>query len=655
MSRKFIDNCPKRTVLSLSVRGMYKMKRRMLFVILLSFLMIQPALSQENVVRTPGVLEMADVSRLTEVHGLAEVTGAVEIPETLTACRGAFFSSEEDFVTLGPEPADGNPIISDGDLLGPGCVVFARNRELLAVFKSEQDLGLDAADVIDAGRRLVAFSTELDDPLGRFTAGDLLVTNGAVIPNRALLANFEIETRGDLGLDAVHFVGDLNNIIRFLDYAPEVSREGWLDNPGMLPQMLEEYGIDIWFSTEGTAPEVEMPLFIDGDLLSAQGGIVAKNSLLLSSAVPAGIPNRGVDFGLDAVTADRSGNRQLIHFSTEILYRGEPAFSDGDVLLLGDGVVCTNEDITHCFEPKTKELGLDALSLALGRGERPPCGAAIIRVGGMPTGNINSQGLANGWSATTPPFEAFDSPFGGWVEILGLMPSCEECERFKVEYGEWSSPTTPPDPDGFKPMTDSFKEWTFVWPSLWVRVDRVPDSEGWLGIICDSDPVMGGLYYPWNTGGKNGKYSLRLTVESVGGVEHVSSPVVVVIDNTPPTAILNLSGTPSCGDITIGDKVTGEITATDEHFYSYQLSYRCGLHPACPGSILPVRKYAGVSDQGDAGLTFTWDTSGLPPCGYEIMLEVWDRTIVNNGRGWGEPGYAHRSIDYDFFCLEAAE
>jgi hypothetical protein len=166
---------------------------------------------------------------------------------------------------------------------------------------------------------------------------------------------------------------------------------------------------------------------------------------------------------------------------------------------------------------------------------------------------------------------------------------------------------------------------------------------------------MGGLYYPWNTGGKNGKYSLRLTVEDVGGTEQVSSPVVVMIDNTPPNATLELLGTPKCGDIKIGNNVTGKITATDDHFYSYKLSYRCGLHPPCPGSILPVRKYAGVSDQGDAGLTFTWDTSGLPPCGYEILLEVWDRTIVNNGRGWGEPGYAHRSIDYDFFCLEAAE
>jgi len=35
---------------------------------------------------------------------------------------------------------------------------------------------------------------------------------------------------------------------------------------------------------------------------------------------------------LDAATADRSGNIELIHFSTEILYEGRHSFNDGDVL-----------------------------------------------------------------------------------------------------------------------------------------------------------------------------------------------------------------------------------------------------------------------------------------------------------------------------------
>jgi len=169
-----------------------------------------------------------------------------------------------------------------------------------------------------------------------------------------------------LGLDAVHFIGDLDNIVSFLAQASEVGRDEWLKNQRMLPQMLEKYDVDIWFSTEGTPFGAKEPLFLDGDLLSARDGvIVASNALLFPLAVPAGILDRGVDFGLGAATSGRYGNRQLIHFSTEIHYEGDLDFSDGDVLLLGDGVICTNKDLISCFEPETNELGLDALSIAM--------------------------------------------------------------------------------------------------------------------------------------------------------------------------------------------------------------------------------------------------------------------------------------------------
>jgi len=285
----------------------------------------------------------------------------VKIDQGVLACRKMAFSTEEDFVTQGPVPADGNPIISDGDLLGEGCVVCARNADLLQGFKVTVDLGLDAVDIIDVDRYLVAFSTELDSPnTGQFTAGDLLITNGAVIPNGALLHGFDLR-RIDLGLDAVHFVGESGRIIEFLNYVNSMGREYWL-REGALQASLRQYGLDIWFSTEGTGPYPTQPAFLDGDLLSARDGIiVARNSLLLPPGVPAGIPNRGVDFGLDAVTCNRAGNREHIHFSTEILYKREPSFTDGDVLLILDGVVYTNKDLVRCFEPKSSFLGLDAL------------------------------------------------------------------------------------------------------------------------------------------------------------------------------------------------------------------------------------------------------------------------------------------------------
>jgi hypothetical protein len=289
-------------------------------------------------------------------------------------CEEFAFSTEEDFVTQGPEPPDGNPIISDGDLLGMNCVICARNRDLTSAFDVSQslDLGLDAADVIDAETSRVAFSTELDSPnVGQFTAGDLLIVHeaavapaiGTVIPNAVLLEPFGVGH--DAGLDAVHFVGEKDSIIAFLDAIDGRTRDDW-QTAGELAGLLEEYGIDIWFSIEGTAPTPEAPAFLDGDLLSAATGtIVAPNADLLPAGVPAGIVDRGVDFGLDGAASNRSTEVQAILFSTEILYQGEPAFTDGDVLQYGTAaIVYTNPDLIACFEPRARFLGLDALHIA---------------------------------------------------------------------------------------------------------------------------------------------------------------------------------------------------------------------------------------------------------------------------------------------------
>ena len=278
----------------------------------------------------------------------------------LPACKDLGFSTEEDFLTQGPAPADGNPIISDGDLLGPAHAVCARNAELLAFWKVPMDLGLDAVDVVDVERNLVAFSTELDDPENRFTAGDLLATNGAAIPNKVLLTKFQISR--EMGLDGLQLIGSVSGIIGFLNRAAELSREAWLKDSGLLFTLLDTFKVDIWISTESTELRAAVFPILDGDLLSVgTGTIVVHQADLLPLAVPAGLPARGVDFGLDAVAASRNGDIRTIRFSTEILYRKEPSFTDGDVLKKGDGIAVLNDDLIRSFEPKARFLGLDAL------------------------------------------------------------------------------------------------------------------------------------------------------------------------------------------------------------------------------------------------------------------------------------------------------
>ncbi|MBC8448802.1 MAG: hypothetical protein H8D78_13725 [Chloroflexi bacterium] len=129
---------------------------------------------------------------------------------------------------------------------------------------------------------------------------------------------------------------------------------------------LKRYEIDLWFSIEGTLAIAGAPMILDGDLLSAATGtVVFRNGEWLWAPIPAGIPDRGVDFGLDAFGADCFGKRETARFSSEILYRHEdPAltFTDGDVLKFGGGIVEKNTDLIGGFEPKARMMGLDALT-----------------------------------------------------------------------------------------------------------------------------------------------------------------------------------------------------------------------------------------------------------------------------------------------------
>lgn len=274
-----------------------------------------------------------------------------------------YFSTEEDFLAI---DENGMPrLVSDGDLLNWNGTVVMTNRDLTRVFKEKNDLGLDALDVIDMAAKRVVFSTELDSTKGLFTHGDLLCTNGALIPQKALFAKFQFPfPPTNLGLDAVQFRGEKDEILKFLDEAASMGVSVYADDPERLPKDLEERGLDIWFSTDGTAPYPNYPMFFDGDLLSVvQGTVILTNSDLLPHVAPAGLPKKGADFGLDAFMCPRTAKEPMF-FSTEILFNNEKfPFTDGDLLMVGVvGVIIPNIDFIDHFSPQVDFLGLDAVS-----------------------------------------------------------------------------------------------------------------------------------------------------------------------------------------------------------------------------------------------------------------------------------------------------
>lgn len=615
-------------------------------------------------------------------------------------CGRMVYSFEEDFVV--PReliPPDGNRIISDGDLLSITGTVCARNSELVSNFDVREDLGLDAVDVLNSKSDIFAFSTELDSPHNNFTAGDLLFTNGSAIPNEVLTSQFE-GIRHDLGLDAVHFVGKQENIVEFVKIIAGMSREDMMERPTLLANLLEKFGLDIWFSVEGTAPVPKKPKFLDGDLLSARDGvIVARNGELLPSSVPAGILMRGVDFGLDsfaANTREPEPEEQTGKFSTEILFKERPKFDDGDVLLFGNGIDIPHGDLVKPFQPQAKFLGLDALSFVFGEG--PPKDPNIQDMCGRPVGLFDGGIVSPGGSGTGLFYEDYPEPprrpCGAIVPIEGFLPETG-VKRFRVAYREAGAPIPAiGDAPGIRSKW-KYEEWTGT-ECKYIGSTLEADGDGWI----DAQKYLQVKYQgctnghirlaAWDTanqvgmaGGidRDGHYVIWLEWEDKDGNLH-REPYEhhIQLDNTRPRIadldgdgvgdlkleIPTGEGVPSvmgaCGKAKEIDELKVKSAFEDKYYLGFRLDLYGGNPPAHE-SYGPHNYYdpndgtPGVKNTDGGGtLDFTSLNylrkinmndlgKSFVECCYSLHLRVKDAAIRHHFTHWAHPTLVAKLVD----------
>lgn len=633
---------------------------------------------------------------ITAVAILAGSASAQPTPER--SCAGILFSTSEDFES---QSLAANRVVSDGDLLalqGRTTSICRRNAELLQIFQVTRDLGLDAAHAIRGaeGRelRLVAFSTELDDPNGNFGAGDLLFDNGAIVPHVALIAGFDVPRNLDLGLDAVEFEGPPEAVIELVAQLREVGAERLRQQPEILRELLGSLDVDILFSTEGTGPTPQKPLFLDGDLLSARRAVIVRENATLLRSLPAGIPG-GADFGLDAYATgvDPVELAPVELFSTEIVNKASPGFTDGDVLTPGPRVYLQNLDMLATLEPPIEDLGLDALSAGP---ERVACQLTptITEISGVRTADPGAGGAwldASGFALDTVNGR-FSRPFARDIAIAGIVPTLRSCERldqiqYKVEYqlpaGRW-------EPIVF---TEADRWQRIVEPFCIRRDDRYASdaganvTDGWFSVADYRRSARCGgedhdLAY-WNStdfiNDANGSVSFRLTLRDVSdGRVAVGSPVEVRIDNETITrndadlAAGDISfelyepSTPdprgpcdlydnqcriqSEADEDVRIKVRGHVF--DAFFREYSLCWGGGEFFGCTGRGFDISGdrydsarpeigdsgtlprvardvYLGTVNLSDAHRRVTGEP--LPAvCGFYIRLSAWDRPIVGS-------------------------
>jgi hypothetical protein len=109
----------------------------------------------------------------------------------------------------------------------------------------------------------------------------------------------------------------------------------------------------------------------------------------------------------------------------------------------------------------------------------------------------------------------------------------------------------------------------------------------------------------------------------------------------PQVAISLLPPATDCGDVVVGDTISGSYSVTDRFFSSVRIRMLQISVGGVPQPINPVVlsnatipggdtvSFNGLNTNGTFG-TFTLSTANLRPCGYTILLEASDRALVSD-------------------------
>ena len=181
------------------------------------------------------------------------------------------------------------------------------------------------------------------------------------------------------------------------------------------------------------------------------------------------------------------------------------------------------------------------------------------------------------------------------------------------------------------------------------------DINGRFDYLPVTQNLLSMLYNRWVPAGDD-LWQIHLKLFTAGGIHIDTSPWYrIQLDNTAPSTVtspplldIHIDSGGDCKDFTVGVVVKGHFVARDSHFGHYSLvTLPASMSPNSPspssGNTQTV-PYPGNSwslDTGDMAPDMT-------PCGYVVLLDAWDRSILNS-----VPGQHNHNRDDVGFCLRA--
>ncbi|MDD5570943.1 MAG: hypothetical protein PHD97_07275 [Bacteroidales bacterium] len=249
---------------------------------------------------------------------------------------------------------------------------------------------------------------------------------------------------------------------------------------------------------------------------------------------------------------------------------------------------------------------------------------AIIGLGGVPVDKINDiTGLTTSDALFILNAHKVDSlgrscPFAGTVVLQGVpFPGYKYRVQVKrVGDGSWST------------LHDSLL--LVGWDAITYKVKYTtitPDSNGYYDyqqFNVNIDNVLA----RWQTSGDE-KWEVKLDILGIYGS---AIKTIQLCNSRLLEAALNIDNGGNCKDFVVGSNIDCHFVARGKYFGSFALHYL--------GTMLPPAPDIYTETLPAPGNSFTFNTTGVPACGYSIGVSVWDRVICDSQSVGHSPIYS---------------